>query len=195
MTTYWYPELLKNQDAFPATILFTFYERGDTKISSKTDMVHLFLPENFTQPTTISWDQNFSGGKAVLNVASEGVSKAIDMLGKISKLGKKIGEYKNALQKRGIAAKDLGGMDLYGLATGTVINPYIAQLFKGVSLRTFTFRFKFIPFNEQDCKKIHDIIQIFRKWSLPSGGNAGAENIYFTYPGEVVVDYLFRRRE
>lgn len=67
MASLWYPELLQDETAFPAHMLFTFFKRDDTTSSSIQDQVHLYMPEQFGQPNTVSWDSSFRGGQAVLS--------------------------------------------------------------------------------------------------------------------------------
>ncbi len=72
MANFWYPELLQDETAFPAHMLFSFFKRDDTTSSSIQDQVHLYMPEQFGQPNTVSWDSSFKGGQAVLSALGGG---------------------------------------------------------------------------------------------------------------------------
>lgn len=164
----YYPELLTNTNAFPANIMFTFYERSSTTSSAATDIVHLYMPENFGQPSTVSWDHTFSGGQAVLGAAA-GAAGGIGAI--ISKMGSKGAALTNWLSSAAGAIRDYAApsSDLAQLKAGMTLNPYLTQLFRGVDLRNFQFTFRLTPFTQGDCDKIYEIIKIFRRWSLPSG--------------------------
>lgn len=181
-----YPKILENMEAFPACIYFKFFERRSTSESEDFDEVFLYMPEEFGQPSTISWDSSFSATGAVLNVANQfsdslipGDPKKAGRLGKLA--GKVVGGLKNLSEP---------AQDLISVATGLTINPYLAQLFRGVNFRNFSYTFRFVPFSEDDCNTIKEIIDVFRKWSLPSGpGGAGDPLLH--YPGEVEIRYLW----
>lgn len=165
----YYPQLLTNKEAFPANIMFTFYERSSTTSSSAQDIVHLYMPENFGQPSTASWDHSFSGGQAVLGALGAGATAAADLASRISGGRTKgvtdwIASSMGALGKYTAPASDLAQ-----LKAGMTLNPYITQMFRGVDLRNFQFTFRLTPFSEGDCDTIYSIIKIFRKWALPSG--------------------------
>lgn len=66
MAELYYPDLLRNKEAFPANIHFTFYERFSTKESEMRDQIHLYMPEQFGQPNTVTWDSSFRGGQAII---------------------------------------------------------------------------------------------------------------------------------
>lgn len=193
----YYPEILTNTEAFPANIMFTFYERSSTTSSSPEDIVHLYMPEHFGQPSTVSWDHAFSGGAALLGAGAAGLSAITDLSNTargirmgMAPLTGYANQFLGAAQKYGAPAKDLAQ-----LKAGVTLNPYITQLFRGVDLRNFQFSFRLTPFTERDCDTILDILRIFRKWSLPSGPKGGASSIYLNYPGEVEIQYQWFKDE
>jgi len=53
-------------------------------------------------------------------------------------------------------------------AAGVVLNPYVEQIFKGISMRNFTFSWKLVPRNNSEQLKIHNIIKALRYYSLPN---------------------------
>lgn len=74
MAELYYPQLLTNKEAFPANIHFTFYERFSTQASQMRDQVHLYMPEQFGQPNTVTWDSSFRGGQAIIGAIESGAS-------------------------------------------------------------------------------------------------------------------------
>jgi hypothetical protein len=150
------------------------------------------MPENFGQPSTVSWDNSFSGGQAVLGAVSgakEAVSDIITKMGGggltnwMSTIAGAVGKYTSPAS------------DLTQLKAGMTLNPYLTQLFRNVDLRNFQFTFRLTPFSERDCDTILEIIKIFRRWSLPSGPAGGASSIYMNYPGEVEIQYQWQGGE
>ena len=71
---------------------------------------------------------------------------------------------------------------------GKILNPYVEQVFGGVSMRQFNFQWKLVPRNDNETASIKRILKILRGRSLPdyaarlglksgSGGNLDAGNI------------------
>jgi hypothetical protein len=197
MAEVYYPKLLTNTEAFPANIMFTFYERSSTTSSSAEDIVHLYMPEHFGQPNTVSWDSQFGGGQALLAAGAGAATLAADAMSWASRrfgsgagaarIAGFSGAMTGAIQKYGRAASDIGRIG--ELKAGVMLNPYLTQMFRGVDLRNFEYTFRLTPFSESDCDDILKIIKIFRKWALPSGPEGGGASIYLNYPGEVEVQY------
>ena len=96
----YYPELLRNKEAFPANIHFSFYERFSTKASELRDQVHLYMPEQFGQPNPVSWDSSFRGGQAIIG-AMGGVASAVGSLssGKFGSMLKGAGQKMTELSR------------------------------------------------------------------------------------------------
>ena len=61
------------------------------------------------------------------------------------------------------------------IGAGTALNPNIRTMFRGVTLREFTFQFKFIPASYEESLEVRDIINFFRYHAYPeeiTGGTA-----------------------
>ncbi len=175
-----YPTGILNTKIFPARVYFNFFERFSTTSSAPVADVALYMPENFSQPSTVNWDCA-SLADEWANFANRG----IDMLSNVKGLG---GVVNFAQAVRNVAATDL--QNTLQTVAGAVPNPYIAQIFRGVDLRQFNFTFKLVPFSEKDCDTILDIIKTFRKYALPVGSSGGTSP-YLKYPGEVEIEYQF----
>lgn len=77
-----------------------------------------------------------------------------------------------------------------GMTTGTIRNPYLTAMFRGVDFRSFEFSFNFFPHNEDECNTIHDIIKILRMAHLPDYYHGGGQGSYlFKYPLEFDIVY------
>ena len=56
---------------------------------------------------------------------------------------------------------------------GKVLNPYVEQIFKGISMREFNFSWKLVPRNASEQSRIHNIIKTLRYYSLPNYSGSG----------------------
>lgn len=183
----YYPSNLQDSDLFPCHIHFTFFNRRSTWESGMADQVHLYMPEKFGQPSTLSWESE-SLTKMLGGMANQAMG---DIAGRFMSQAAQ-GRLQKALGQYGTPAADL-----VFLETGYIVNPYITQMFRGVNLRNFDFIFKFMPQTEKDCDTIQDIIRIFRKYSLPSGSGqfSFTTSPFLSYPGEVEIRYVFQGEE
>lgn len=185
----WYPDILQEAQAFPAHIFFAFYERESTMASSMQDTIHLYMPEQFGQPSTVEWEQ-YEVGNAV-NSFAKGAANGIMQFatkGLSARDQAKIAKAQGVVSNYGAAAGDLTQLQF-----GVAPNPYLAQIFRKVNFRSFNYTFKLVPLSEGDCETIQAIIRTFRKWSLPRGpqGGSGAGSAYLHYPGEVDIQYMW----
>jgi len=78
-------------------------------------------------------------------------------------------------------------------AMGSVSNPQMQLLFKGVGLRTFTLEFLMTPKNAQEAAMVKDIVDTFTFYSLPgfSGGADGKSGQYLTPPQIFKIKFKF----
>ena len=53
-------------------------------------------------------------------------------------------------------------------AGGVALNPYTEQIFKGISMRNFSYSWKLVPRNEREQTRINSIIKALRFYSLPN---------------------------
>lgn len=56
---------------------------------------------------------------------------------------------------------------------GKILNPYVEQIFKGISMREFNFSWKLVPRNASEQGRIHNIIKALRYYSLPNYSASG----------------------
>lgn len=79
--------------------------------------------------------------------------------------------------------------DAYTWANQMVENPYVEVLFKGVSNRTFTFTFKFIPRNNAEQVAIKKIIDTLKFHRAPEK-KLNLSNLYWSYPSTFDIQFL-----
>ncbi len=215
-----YPPKLHDLETNPGHIQFAFHKRDSPYNSSPIQTISLYMPQAVSQPSTVSWSSGklgFVGNTAVSILRSSGLGTAIGNAANgsfdFSGVGMPTnidGLWKNAAQIAGLrgagellsAAVKLGGgsataEDLIGASTGMTFNPYLTMLFQGVSFRNFSFTFKFVPFEPEDCDRIDEIITAFRKFALPEGRAAKNPDAgpFLKYPGECDIKYLWRDKE
>ena len=78
-------------------------------------------------------------------------------------------------------------------AMGSVSNPQVQLLFKGVGLRTFTLEFLMTPKNAQEAAMVKDIVDAFTFYSLPgfAGGADGKSGQFLTPPQIFKIKFKF----
>lgn len=95
------------------------------------------------------------------------------------------GDYLNQLTKN--LGGELGGQlnlaNYYRAVSRKVTNPFIINMYKSTKRRTFEFTFKFLPRNAKEVETTYQIINLFKRYSLPKriGGLAGR---YVEFPAE-----------
>jgi hypothetical protein len=85
---------------------------------------------------------------------------------------------------RGIAKAPISaGLKAAGsIAARVTVNPNVRAIFRGVSLREFSFQFKFIPYSAEESRAIADIIRTFRTHAYPEAIYAGPVAVGYKYP-------------
>ncbi|AND75128.1 hypothetical protein pf16_205 [Pseudomonas phage pf16] len=79
--------------------------------------------------------------------------------------------------------------DAYTWANQMVDNPYVEVLFKGVSNRTFTYTFKFIPRSFSEQQAIKEIIDTLKFHRAPEK-KLNSANLYWSYPSTFDISFL-----
>ncbi len=190
----YYPETLKNVALNPAHIHFQFFRQNtQTKLSS----IHLPMPDDIRNPSTINWEATDFGMmgnaavKSIQAVKSDNVSKSAitDQLNSMSERVKSVAFYHAASEVvNGLGGNQLSPDDIMGATSGKVTNPYKTFLFRGVNFRTFSFNFNLVPFSEADCDSIDKIVSKFREHSYP---DFASDKMFFTYPDECQITYMW----
>lgn len=148
----------------------------DARIGSKLESITLPILPNISEANAVSWGEDslnmiqaefaqVAGGAIKNTVAGgvvDGIEKGVDgskkaisnIIGKNSDLTGAIVSY---------FAGQAVGANILGRSTGAVLNPNLELLFKGPTLRTFNFTFKFRPRNEKEQKVVRTIIKTFKR--------------------------------
>ena len=88
-----------------------------------------------------------------------------------------------AAQEAAKAAADTIGIanTIYSLWTGTVVDPDITPLFKGIDLRTFSFTWDLFPRNEADAASMISIVSAIKQAIKPTFGSESPDGWTSTY--------------
>ena len=190
MAHHTYPANIGNPDKQPGSIMFSFYERENYKTSSPSDIIHLYMPDQVQQPSTVAWDVEAFG---IIGAAMSGQRNA-GFLGNAGDIASRAAQGGAANLASAVISK-MGGQvtaeGIMGETTGKIPNPYVTMVFKGIDFRKFQMEFKFAPFTESDCDIIDAIIKAFRSNSLSPGSGANKGPAFLGYPQEVEIKYLW----
>ncbi len=98
---------------------------------------------------------------------------------------------------RGIAKAPISaGLKAAGsIAARVTVNPNVRATFRGVSLREFTFQFKFIPYSAEESRAIADIIRTFRTYAYPETIYAGPVAVGYKYPDLFKIRIQYNKKD
>ena len=82
--------------------------------------------------------------------------------------------------------------DLRELATATKTNPFRQTLFESIDYRTFNFKYRFFPKDQDESKTVFEIIKMFKKHMHPE---ISANKLFYIYPSEFEIVYMFKNTE
>lgn len=89
----------------------------------------------------------------------------------------------------GIGGSVVGQTFKGGIAgAGVAVNPFLAQIFQGVDLRTHSFQYELVAKNEKESEMINDIINVFKYHMLPGYRKT---NHFFSYPEQFDITIKF----
>ena len=148
----------------------------------KMDQIQQYAAE--VAATAINAGVGEEGGLGAAAVAvMDGTSKAIDdVLTSNPKL-------QNAIIAH--FAGQAVGTNVLGRATGAVLNPNLELLFKGPTLRSFNFTFKFRPRNSEESRMVRNIIRTFKR-NMAVQRNSG--ELFLLTPNIFTVKYMYGRQ-
>jgi len=167
-------------EAYNASGVYT--KDNKNLVSSKLPQIVLYMPEGISASYKANWD-----GKKFGNIAAgvlAGAGAGAD--GDIGLMVQKLASMANQTAKR--APAQLGAQavsaiigsitgdsvttnDIFSSVGGQILNPNAELIFGGHDLRTFTFSYKLVPYNEPEAKVIfgpEGIIATFKRAMLPS---------------------------
>ena len=89
-----------------------------------------------------------------------------------------------------------GTKDLVAMERGTIIAPRTEVMFQGISKRTFSFSFTFIPKSEDETKTIDKIIYEFKRAMTPAFKNEATGNVReLNFPEMFSIAYMHQNVE
>lgn len=167
------------------------------KVIPKEDVgaIKLFLPTALTFNDGLNYDTPSLGatgatafglasnGEGALRAGAEAFSKGISSL--VDSLSN---NQSNAdLTRLGAIrlANKVGGAEIaegISIAGAVTMNPNVRSAFKGVSIREFSFTFKFIPKSKEESETVGEIIKRFRIAAYPESIRAGGIDYGFKFP-------------
>jgi len=173
-------------------------EGSEAKLDDTLPRILLYMPEDIQTATGAQW-----GEKSFTNTGRDAVKVAGSLLNgnpgqAVAKLGEAIGKSTGRLPSFVAASMasainalpggiggNVGLNDILSGAKGVVLNPNTELLYQGYGLREFDHVFKFTPHNKDEAKEIQNIVNTFRKASLP---NYGAQPGFFADAQEGTTD-------
>lgn len=81
---------------------------------------------------------------------------------------------------------------LFQFGTKQITNPFREQFFESIDFRTFNFRHTFMPRSKKEAQVVKDIITLFKYHMSPE---LSAQNLFFIYPSEFRLTYMYRQQE
>lgn len=79
---------------------------------------------------------------------------------------------------------------LYDLASGTAVNPNLAVLFRGPTLKSHNFSWSITPRSSQESQNIKKIIAIIKRAMHPSRTFGSNLSALLTYPSECLIQFI-----
>jgi len=155
--------------------------------------VKMYLPAGVTFNDGFQYDTPSLGrmGEAGLNAISSG-GGALSAIGamyddgrkSVTDLFGKVGNQDLARAALARGADKLGavGSSAASIGLAVTLNPNVRSAFKGVTLREFTFSFKFLPKSKEEAKAVEKIIDRFRFSAYPESIQAGAVSVGYNFP-------------
>lgn len=149
---------------------------GDARIGAKLESITLPILPNISEANDVSWGEDSLNQiqAAASTIASRTITTTINK-GGLEGLKELLSSGSAAVKKVLADNKGMGsqivayfagqavGANVLGRSTGAVLNPNLELLFKGPTLRTFNFSFKFRPRNKDEQKEVKNIIKTFKR--------------------------------
>ena len=173
------------------------FNSGTNNLGPSIGSVTLPIPSGITDQNKADWGSN---SMTALDIAKANVAEtaifdglqagAEKFLDYIEKVKDNSGEVKTALGTAlAASAAGVDGQALLARTTGMVMNPNMELLFKGPSLRPFSFKFKLSPRGQAEADTIIKIIRFFKQGSAPIRSES---NLFLKSPHIFRITYIHR---
>ena len=171
------------------------------EISSRTTLgtVVLPIPGGISDTNATQWgEENMTVLEAnlanaaykTINEGAAGAEKALKGAGDAIKGA--TGELQRAVGASFAGAAAGVGDQVLTRATGEILNPNMELLFKGPSLRQFSFQFKLAPRSSKEAETVIAILRFFKQGMLPI---KSPSNLFLESPNTFKLGYYHRNRE
>jgi hypothetical protein len=192
--------VISNKDTPSIANFFTAKQYNRTALQKSLANISLFMPDtlvaqhdpqyqevNMTEVLGLKGYlgnayQDFSGGGGLKSLIDNSNTLAKSDYAKY--LGSQMLDKANQSTLLGGGGQGLGAVAQQ--AMGSVSNPQVQLLFKGVGLRTFNLEFIMTPKNAQEAAMVKDIVDTFTFYSLPGfAGSADGNSGQFLTPPQI----------
>ena len=173
------------------------FNSGTNNLGPSIGSVTLPIPSGITDQNKADWGSNSMTAldiaqadvakTAIFDGLQKGATKFLDYIEKAkSNSGAVAGAVGNAFAA---AAAGVDGQALLSRTTGMVMNPNMELLFKGPSLRPFSFKFKLAPRGQTEADNIIKIIRFFKQGGAPIRSKS---NLFLKSPHVFRLTYIHR---
>ena len=173
------------------------FNSGTNNLGPSIGSVTLPIPSGITDQNKADWGSN---SMTALDIAKADIAKTAIFENLQAGVGKFDEYIKKVQANSGPAASALGnafaaaaaGVDAQALlarTTGMVMNPNMELLFKGPTLRPFSFKFKLTPRGQTEAENIIKIIRFFKQGSAPIRSQS---NLFLKSPHVFRITYIHR---
>jgi len=173
------------------------FNSGSNNLGPSIGSVTLPIPSGITDQNKADWGSN---SMTALDLAKADVAKTAIFDGLQQGANKFLDYLKEAQKNAGPAGTAIGnafaasaagvdGQALLARTTGMVMNPNMELLFKGPTLRPFSFKFKLTPRGQTEAENIIQIIRFFKQGSAPIRSQS---NLFLKSPHVFRITYIHR---
>ena len=173
------------------------FNSGSNNLGPSIGSVTLPIPSGITDRNKADWGSN---SMSALDLAKADVAKTAIFDGLQKGANKFLDYLKEAQKNAGPAGTAIGnafaasaagvdGQALLARTTGMVMNPNMELLFKGPTLRPFSFKFKLTPRGQTEADNIIQIIRFFKQGSAPIRSQS---NLFLKSPHVFRITYIHR---
>ncbi len=173
------------------------FNSGTNNLGPSIGSVTLPIPSGITDQNKADWGSNSMSAldlakadiarTAIFEGLQDGAEKFTDY---VKKVQENSGATASALGNAfAAAAAGVESQALLARTTGMVMNPNMELLFKGPSLRPFSFKFKLSPRGQKEADNIIKIIRFFKQGSAPIRSKS---NLFLKSPHVFKITYIHR---
>lgn len=171
-----FPHSFAREDGMPDELSNYIHFRSKTRRMADAGEnvydIFLYVPDNLSDSLTAEYEE-----------AEKGLLEAI--VGKIATHNNDFGMSGKEFGQ--VMLENAPGSSVIKQAAGKTVNPMKFQMFKGISMRTFSYDFTLRPKNESEANTIRYMTHAFRESMLP--GVTGTNDRIYTFPNEWAIRF------